>query len=1248
MAFTTSYDGSNSGIQVGQNLGHITNQFLQSETSLNQACLRDLRTTNPHHDKDRIQNTNGGLLKDSYCWVLDNKEFQQWQDNASNSLLWIRGDPGKGKTMLLCGIIDDLSRSFGDTAHISFFFCQATDVRINNATAVLRGLIYSLVKKQPSLLSHVKSQYDHAGKALFEDINAWNALSRMFTDILKDATLPSTYLIIDALDECTTGLPSFLNLITQISSACPKVKWVVSSRNRPDIEERLDTTQTAPISLELNEASVSEAVNKFIQHKVHYLAKVKKYSDGTRDTIYRYLSSNSQGTFLWVALVCQDLDRTSRRHALKKLEVFPPGLDALYSRMIDQVRNSEDAEACKRILAIMSIVYRPIAFDELASLVDLPDDLSDDFEALSEVIAVCGSFLTVREDTIIFVHQSAKEFLLREGHNGVFPRGIEAAHHTIFSRSLQVMFKTLRRDVFQIKFSGFPIEKVIPPSPDPLAAAQYACVYWVDHLVHSECHEKGDLDIDERRCVGDFLQKKYLHWLEALSILGSLSQGIAAMLKLEDLLQEQSKRPALLHRVQDASRFIRYHRLAIESSPLQRERPDWVLNEPLVDKDWSPCLQTLEGHTGSVDSIAWSPDGSRLASASADSTVRIWDPVTGQCASTLKGHSSYVNSIAWSQDGSRLASASHDNTVRIWDPATGQCISTFEGHSDSAFSIAWSQDRGRLASASHDNTVRVRNPATGQYALILKGHSDSVVSIAWSQDGSRLASASHDNTVKIWNPATGQCASTLKGHSDSVVSIAWSQDGSRFVSASHDNTVRIWDPATGQCASTLEGHSNYIYSIAWSQDGSQLASGSYDKTVKVWHPATGQCTSTLEGHIGSVLSIAWSQDGSQLASASTDHTIRIWDPATGQCVSILEAHSSSVNSIAWLQDGSRLASASHDKTVRIWDPSTGQCASTLKGHSDSVVSIAWSQDGSRLASGSYDDIVRIWDPATGQCALTLEGHSDSVDLIAWSQDGSRLASASYDHTIRIWDPATGQCTLTLEGHSNSILSITWSQDGRRLASASTDLTIRIWDPATGQCVPISKGYIRLVNSIAWSQDGSRLASVSVDKTVRIWDPATGNCTSTLEGHSGPVDSIAWSQDGSRLASASRDKTVRIWDPATGNCTSTLYISSPDFIRFDKVNLNHLHTSIGTFDVDFIGTVTSTPQCSTLPEQYGYGLNDDRSWITYNGVNLLWLPAEYRPTSSSLFAMSATNLAIACSSGLVIFLALKEQCPIARL
>ncbi|KAJ5419433.1 uncharacterized protein N7487_002983 [Penicillium crustosum] len=648
---TISYDGPNSGLQIGQNHGHITAQFLQSEASLNQACLRDLRTTSPHDNKDRIERTNGGLLVDSYRWILDNEQFKQWQDNQSSRLLWILAK-----------------------ARQCFF------------------------EKQPSLLSHVRSRYDQAGKSLFEDVNAWNALSKMFNNILKDPTLQNTYLAIDALDECTTDLPLLLDLIVQESSTYSHVKWIVSSRNWPGIEERLNTaTQTAPISLELNETSVSNAVQQFIRHKVHRLAEIKKYKDKLRDDVYRHLSSHSQGTFLWVALVCEALARleVSQRHVRNKLKEFPPGLDALYGRMIDQVGKSEDAELCKRILAVMSIVYRPITIHELTALVEIPDNLSDDDQALLEIIAICGSFLTRREDVIVFVHQSAKEFLLKKARSEVFPEDQEAEHLIIFSRSLQTMSRKLQHNILNIELVGISTEEFTHPRLNPLAAIKYSCVYWVDHLLEGWCGEDKHHTLDDGGCVDRFLRQKYLHWLEGLGILGCVPEAITAMLKLEGLLHENGVSLDLLRRVQDASRFIRYYRHAIESSPLQvyssglvfsptqsitricyqKEKPDWILNSPVVDESWSSCLQTLEGHRSPVSSIAWSPDGSQLASASVDNTVKIWDPATGQCASTLEGHGNSVRSIAWSPDGSgsRLASASDDSTVRIWDPATVDC-----------------------------------------------------------------------------------------------------------------------------------------------------------------------------------------------------------------------------------------------------------------------------------------------------------------------------------------------------------------------------------------------------------------------------------------------------------------------------------------------------------------------------------------------------------------------------------------------
>lgn len=139
--------------------------------------------------------------------------------------------------MLLCGIIDELEKLPVNTRVLSYFFCQATDVRLNNATAVLRGLIYLLLSQQPALISHVRSKHVYAGKQLSEDANSWDALSKILITLLKDPKLQNVFLVIDALDECQTGPNQLLDLVVQISSLSQKVKLLVSSRNSPGIEE---------------------------------------------------------------------------------------------------------------------------------------------------------------------------------------------------------------------------------------------------------------------------------------------------------------------------------------------------------------------------------------------------------------------------------------------------------------------------------------------------------------------------------------------------------------------------------------------------------------------------------------------------------------------------------------------------------------------------------------------------------------------------------------------------------------------------------------------------------------------------------------------------------------------------------------------------------------------------------------------------------------------------------------------------
>ncbi|KAH8882195.1 hypothetical protein GQ53DRAFT_666471 [Thozetella sp. PMI_491] len=723
---------------------------------MDRKCVADLYCTDPRDDKTRIEGTKGSLLKDSYCWILSHVEFAKWRDDRNSRLLWIKGDPGKGKTMLLCGIIDELSPTtkLSDektTKLLSYFFCQATDGRINNATAILRGLIYLLVQQQPALVSYIQKRYEDAGKQLFEGPNAWVALSQIFTAMLADPNLPDTYLIIDALDECVEDLGLFLSLLVGHSTTTNSaIKWILSSRNWPDIEEQLNTGTR--LCLELNEQCVSAAVDLYIQNRVDRLARRKNYDVKTRDGVLHHLLSNAHGTFLWVALVSQNLEKIQRGRVLARIAAFPPGLDTLYQRMMDQIHGLDDADLCKQILAVVSTVYRPITVMELAALIGAMKDLAEDIGALREIIALCGSFLTVREDTVYFVHQSAKDFLLEKALLQISSSTIEDLHRAIFLRSLQAMSKALRRDIYHLVAPGFPIDQLPAhlaqrKEPDPLATIRYSCIYWVDHLYDSGFAANGKYALPDSDLINRFLRRSYLHWLEALSLLKSMSHGVLSMIKLESLAQ-----------VVYVSTLIFSPTNSIVRTSFQEEAPLWITTKPGMEGQWNACIQTLEGHISAIVSIAFAPNSHSLASGSFDGTIKIWDPASGACMQTLEDHTGYIASIAFTPDGRSLAIGSSDRTIKIWD-LSGACIQTLEGHTGFIASIAFAPDGRSLAIGSSDRTIKIWD-LSGACIQTLEGHTSVITSIAFAPDSHSLASGSFDRTIKIWD-LSGDCLWTL-------------------------------------------------------------------------------------------------------------------------------------------------------------------------------------------------------------------------------------------------------------------------------------------------------------------------------------------------------------------------------------------------------------------------------------------------------------------------------------------------------
>ncbi|KAG5804854.1 hypothetical protein H9Q71_010561 [Fusarium xylarioides] len=934
-------------------------------------CLRDLRATDPRDDKSRIEETKGGLLKDAYRWILRNDKFQEWYKASQSQLLWIKGDPGKGKTMLLCGLINELEK---EHRFLSYFFCQATEARLSNATAVLRGLIYLLLVQRPQLISYIEEKYDHAGNQLFEDGNAWQALSKIFMAMLEDPLLDGVLLVVDALDECVTDQEKLLGLIIRSYN----VKWIVTSRNWPEIEQVLDrSTQKVRLHLELNQDSVSKAVEAFIEWKVEELAKKKHYDEKLKSDVMSYLAQNADGTFLWVALVCQELldGKVLRKcHTRKRLEAFPKGLDPLYGRMMEYISSLDDTEICTEILALASVVYRPVTLTELETLLG-PQYEGEDGE-LRDIIGCCGSFLTLRGDAIYFLHQSAKDFLVNKVLDQISPSGLAYQHGLVFERSLQALSKTLRRDICQLDDPGFDIDDILLDDLELLGAIRYSCVYWVDHLHESEPTRLKN-KLKEDGPIYSFIQKKYLYWLESLGLLGSIVEGVKAMYKLEALAAIFNAPDSVTELLQDARRFILAHKRSIEIAPLQayasalvfspecslirkpfkHEEPNWIILKPKMDKNWDNCLQILEGHGRGLVSVAVSPDDQLIASGGRDQTIKIWDIATGVCRRTLEDQDSAIYSITFLPDGKGLASAS-DN-IQIWDTKSGLCLQTLEGHYHRVSSVASSPDGQYLASGSFDGRIKIWDSKTWNCLKTLEDHSGKVTSVAFSPNNQFLVSGANDSTVKIWDMKSFSCLRTLQARDEKEVSVAFSPDSKRLASVSPRGGIKIWDVATGSSLLIQEIPSSFGTAMGFSADGEHLAVGGTNSVVKLFDTGTGKVLQTLQGFYGRVTSVAFTADGQYLVSGSNDGSVEILAASINTRPPTDGDHDGGVESIAISADGLRVISGSKDTTIKIWETKTGTCLQTLKGHREKINFVTFSADSKRLASCSDDCTIKV-------------------------------------------------------------------------------------------------------------------------------------------------------------------------------------------------------------------------------------------------------------------------------------------------
>ncbi len=549
--------------------------------------------------------------------------------------------------------------------------------------------------------------------------------------------------------------------------------------------------------------------------------------------------------------------------------------------------------------------------------------------------------------------------------------------------------------------------------------------------------------------------------------------------------------------------------------------------------------RSLRGHTKSVNTVAWHPDGKHVLTASDDQTARVWDTASGEVIATFTGHTDAIWSAAWRPDGQQVLTGSADGTAKIWDAASGQVIATLEEHTDRVLAVAWSPDGQQVLTGSADGTAKIWDAASRQVVATLVGHTSSINAVAWSPDGRQVLTGSDDGTAKIWDGASEQVIVTLVGHTSSINGVAWSPDGQQVLTGSDDTTARIWNSVSGQLRITLEAHVVSVWAVTWSPNGEQVLSSGWDSRAKIWDAESGQIVATLLGHTSSVYGVAWSPSGQQVLSGSADTTVKIWDIVSDEAVITLTDHTDDVLAGGWSPDGTQIVTGSADATAKIWNVRSRQVVATLKGHTDGIWSVAWRPDGQQVLTGSVDGTARIWDVATGQAIITLEKHTDRVMAVAWSPDGTRALTGSSNSTAKIWSTASGEVTATLVGHTGTIWSAAWSPDGQQVLTGSADGTAKIWNVATGQVLTTLKGHTGDINAVAWRPDGEQVLTGSNDRTARIWDTASGQSVTTLEGHTFSVWSVAWRPDGEQVLTGSNDRTARIWDAASGQSVATL-------------------------------------------------------------------------------------------------------------
>ncbi|KAI1177260.1 hypothetical protein F4777DRAFT_542357 [Nemania sp. FL0916] len=889
------------------------------------------------HNSKCLPQTREKTLSDIHGWV---------ENPDAKTVFWLNGMAGTGKST----ISRTLARSFGEDGRLgaTFFFKRGEGDR-GTASKLFTTIAAQLVQQDATLAWYVRDVIENNPAVL--DGALRKQFQKLISEPLSKVSLSSQgdkilVIVIDALDECEseTDIEDIIDILSHVNTM-RGVRLRVFLTSRPELPTRLGFYRAQGeydtlILHEIEEVIIEHDLSIFFRHELASIAERHNKQHPAHQFLMPWpgepeieiLINMATPLFIFAATACRFIaDRRTGPPDVKLKRILQhrtksqeSKLDATYLPVLEQLlfdltRSEQDEvlELFKRVVGSIVLLEFPLSVQALAQLLDMPEnEINNHLDYLHSVLNVPSSpKLPVR-----LLHLSFRDFLTDPLKCGKNPFWIDEkeSHWQLATYCIRVMEEELHQDMCELRWPATSTASINPKtiSNKLSPTVQYACHYWVSHVEQSW---RPLVDDDQ---VHRFLQKHFLHWLEALSLIKMTSEFKPNLITLSTLCHRVASQQ-LTKFINDALTLPEDGITRTKVAPLQAycsllvfapenniirdifrdDMPKWVLLYPRIG---------TTSHSRPVVSTVFSPDGALVASCSHDHTARLWSVATGECLQTLRGHSKSVNKVVFSPDSSFVASCSPDRTVRLWSVNTGECLQILEGHSDAVVSTVFSSDSTLVMSSSTDCTIRLWLVATGECLQIFEGHYSTVESVAFSPNCLLAASGGvRDNTF------------------DHTYQIAM---GTHHVGGNTDGSVRIWSITKGGCLQVLLGHSGCVRSIIFSPDSALVASSSCDFTVRLWSVATGKCIRTLEGHSRAVTSVVFSPDGALIAAGSDEGTIRLWSVDTGNFLQSIYV-GTVLDRLSFSQDCQHLVTNTGVVSLsRLVSPTVGSIARSLPGH----------------------------------------------------------------------------------------------------------------------------------------------------------------------------------------------------------------------------------------------------------------------------------------------------------------------------